>query len=243
VDPIGSNGQAARYRPRDWGDSLIRNNGLTADSVVERFLRLGRPGRRGFGGAADPAEAAALREATRGDHDLNPGMTPPSTALRPAAVLVPLIDRADGMSVLLTQRTPHLSAHGGQISFPGGRIEKSDADATEAALRETEEEVGLTREHVTVIGRLDTYVTGTGFEITPVVGIVKVPFPLAIDPFEVAEAFEVPLSFVVDPGNHRRMTRDFEHRTRIFFMLPFEDRNIWGATAGILVNLAEVLAG
>jgi 8-oxo-dGTP pyrophosphatase MutT (NUDIX family) len=222
--------------------SLTRHKPFTPDRVIERFLQLGQPGRRGFGGAADPAEAAAIREATRGDHDLNPGMTPPSTALRPAAVLVPLIDRAEGMSVLLTQRTPHLSAHAGQISFPGGRIEESDADATEAALRETEEEVGLTRDHVTVIGRLDTYVTGTGFEITPVVGIVKVPFPLAIDPFEVAEVFEVPLSFVVDPANHRRTMREFEYRTRIFFVLPYENRNIWGATAGMLVNLAEVLA-
>jgi hypothetical protein len=86
-------------------------------------------------------------------------------------------------------------------------------------------------------------VTGTGFEITPVVGIVKVPFPLAIDPFEVAEVFEVPLAFVVDPHNHRRTTRDFEHRTRVFFVLPYQGRNIWGATAGMLVNLAEVLAG
>jgi 8-oxo-dGTP pyrophosphatase MutT (NUDIX family) len=223
--------------------SLAQNDRFTPDRVIERFLQLERPGRRGFGGAADPAEAAALREATRGDHDLNPGMTPPSTALRPAAVLVPLIDRPGGMSVLLTQRTPHLSAHAGQISFPGGRIEESDADATDAALRETEEEVGLTREHVTVIGRLDTYVTGTGFEITPVVGIVKVPFELTIDPFEVAEVFEVPLSFVVDPSNHRRMTREFEERTRVFFVLPFENRNIWGATAGMLVNLAEVLTG
>ena len=221
---------------------MTQNNSVTPDLVVERFLRLGQPGRRGFGGAADPVEAAAIREAIRGDHDLNPGMTPPSAALRPAAVLVPLIDRAEGMSVLLTQRTPHLSAHAGQISFPGGRIEESDADATAAALRETEEEVGLTRDHVTVIGRLDTYVTGTGFEITPVVGIVKVPFPLTIDPYEVAEVFEVPLSFVLDPSNHRRMTRDVEYRTRIFFVLPFEDRKIWGATAGMLVNLAEVLA-
>jgi 8-oxo-dGTP pyrophosphatase MutT (NUDIX family) len=221
---------------------LRSHNSLSPDRVIRRFLQLGRPGRRGFGGAADAAEAAALREATRGDHDLNPGMTPPSTALLPAAVLVPLIDRPEGMSVLLTQRTPHLSAHAGQISFPGGRIEESDADATEAALRETEEEVGLTREHVRVIGRLDTYVTGTGFEITPVVGIVKPPFSLVIDPFEVSEIFEVPLAFVLDPGNHRRMTRDFEQRTRVFFVLPFENRNIWGATAGMLVNLAEVLA-
>ena len=218
-------------------------NSLNRDWVIGRFLQLGRPGRRGFGGTADAAEAAALREATRGDHDLNPGMTPPSTALRPAAVLVPLVDRPEGMSVLLTQRTPHLTAHAGQISFPGGRIEEGDADAIEAALRETEEEVGLTREHVRVIGRLDTYVTGTGFEITPVVGIIRVPFPLVIDPFEVAEAFEVPLSFVVNPRNHRRTTREFEHRTRVFFVLPYEGRNIWGATAGMLVNLAEVLAG
>ena len=222
---------------------MTQINSFTSEWVIGRFLQLGRPGRRGFGGAADPAEAAALREATRGDHDLNPGMTPPSTALRPAAVLVPLIDRSEGMSVLLTQRTPHLSAHAGQISFPGGRIEESDADATEAALRETEEEIGLTRDNVTVIGRLDTYVTGTGFEITPIVGIVKVPFPLAIDAFEVSEVFEVPLSFVLDTSNHRRMTRDFEKRTRIFYVLPFENRNIWGATAGMLVNLAEVLAG
>ena len=222
---------------------LRPQSSLTAEWVIARFSQLGRPGRRGFGGAADAAEAAALREATRGDHDLNPGMTAPSAALRPAAVLVPLIDRPDGMSVLLTQRTPHLSAHAGQISFPGGRIEEGDADATEAALSETEEEIGLTRRHIRVIGRLDTYVTGTGFEITPIVGIVKIPFPLAIDPFEVAEAFEVPLSFVLDPGNHRRMTREFEQRKRVFFVLPFENRNIWGATAGILVNLAEVLAG
>jgi 8-oxo-dGTP pyrophosphatase MutT (NUDIX family) len=218
-------------------------NPMTRDRVISRFVRLGQPGRRGFGGAADPSEAAALRQATRGDHDLNPGWTPPSSELRPAAVLVPLVDHAGGMSVLLTQRTAHLSAHAGQISFPGGRIEASDEDATEAALRETEEEVGLTRDHVTVIGRLDTYVTGTGFEITPMVGIIRVPFSLAPDPFEVSEVFEVPLSFILDPSNHRRMTRVFEQRTRIFFVLPYENRYIWGATAGMLVNLAEVLAG
>jgi len=222
---------------------LTSTNILTPDWVITRFLQLGYPGRRGFGGAADAAEAAALREATRGDHDLNPGMTPPSTALRPAAVLVPIVNRPEGMSVLLTQRTPHLTAHAGQISFPGGRIEEGDPDATAAALRETEEEVGLSRDHIAVIGRLDTYVTGTGFEITPIVGIVRTPFPLTIDPFEVAEVFEVPLSFVLDARNHRRMTREFENRTRVFFVLPYEGRNIWGATAGMLVNLAEVLAG
>ena len=216
---------------------------MIRELAIARFARLAAPGRRGFGGTADPLEAAAIRQAIRGDHDLNPGWTPPSTALRPAAVLVPLIDRSEGMSVLLTQRTPHLSAHAGQIAFPGGRIEPEDADAVAAALRETEEEIGLSRDRVTVIGRLDTYVTGTGFEITPVVGIVAVPFPLAIDPVEVAEAFEVPLAFVLDPGNRRQMTRMQGERLRTFFAFPFENHYIWGATAGMLVNLAEVLAG
>src|SRR5437667_12327060 len=118
---------------------------MTRDGIISR-LAARPPGRRGFGGTADPAEAAAFRQAIRGDHDLNPGMSPPSTALRAAAVLVPLVDHANGMSVLLTQRTAHLSAHAGQISFPGGRIEEEDPDAVAAALRETEEEVGLARE-------------------------------------------------------------------------------------------------
>jgi 8-oxo-dGTP pyrophosphatase MutT (NUDIX family) len=201
-----------------------------------------QPGRRGFGGTDDPFAAAAFRQVLRGDHDLNPGMSPPSTALRPAAVLVPLVDHAGGMSILLTQRTAHLAAHAGQISFPGGKIEEHDADAVAAALRETEEEVGLTRDRVSVIGRLDTYVTGTGFEIAPVVGIVEPPFQLLIDPFEVAEAFEVPLAFILDRRNHQRIERESAGQRRCFFVLPYEGRNIWGATAGILVNLAEVLA-
>lgn len=198
-------------------------------------------GRRGFGGTSDPLEAAEIRAATRGDHDLNPGETPPSSALRPAAVLVPLIDRADGMTVLLTQRTAHLHAHAGQISFPGGRVEESDADAVATALRETEEEVGLTRGRVSVVGRLDTYVTGTGFEITPIVGIVDPGYTLTIDPFEVAEAFEVPLAYVLDRRNHNRQERESAGRLRVFFVLPYQGRNIWGATAGMLVNLADVL--
>jgi 8-oxo-dGTP pyrophosphatase MutT (NUDIX family) len=203
----------------------------------------GRPaGRRGFGGTDDPYEAAEFRAVLRGDHDLNPGMSPPSTALRPAAVLVPLLDHSAGMSVLLTQRTAHLSAHAGQISFPGGRIEDDDTGAIAAALRETHEEVGLPPDRVEIIGRLDTYITGTGFEITPIVGLVEPPYPLAIDPFEVAEAFEVPLAFILDPRNHQRVERESAGRRRCFFVLPYEGRNIWGATAGILVNLAEVLA-
>jgi 8-oxo-dGTP pyrophosphatase MutT (NUDIX family) len=215
------------------------------DLVIGRLADR-QPGRRGFGGSDDPEEAAAFRIVLRGDRDLNPALnpaaTPPSAALRPAAVLVPLVDHAGGMSVLLTQRTAHLSAHAGQISFPGGRIEEDDPDAVAAALRETEEEVGLPRDRVSVVGRLDTYVTGTGFEITPIVGIVAPPFALAIDPYEVAEAFEVPLAFILDPRNHQRIERAVGARRRCFFVLPYEGRNIWGATAGILVNLAEVLA-
>ena len=211
------------------------------DHVIER-LAGHQPGRRGFGGTADPFESAEFRRVLRGDHDLNPGMTPPSTALRPAAVLVPLVDRVQGMSVLLTQRTAHLSAHAGQISFPGGRIEEHDTDEVAAALRETEEEVGLMPDRISVVGRLDNYVTGTGFEIAPIVGIVAPPFALAIDPFEVAEAFEVPLGFILDRRNHRRVERESAGQRRAFFVLPYEGRNIWGATAGILVNLAEVLA-
>jgi 8-oxo-dGTP pyrophosphatase MutT (NUDIX family) len=215
---------------------------MRPEHIVSRLSGL-KPGRRGFGGTSDPLEAAAFRRDLQSDRELNPGMaSPPSTELRPAAVLVPLIDHSRGMSVLLTQRTPHLTAHAGQISFPGGRIEEDDPDAVAAALRETEEEVGLPRERVSVVGRLDTYLTGTGFEITPIVGIVAPPFPLAIDPFEVAEAFEVPLAFILDRRNHQRVERQSGAHRRAFFVLPYEGRNIWGATAGILVNLAEVLA-
>jgi 8-oxo-dGTP pyrophosphatase MutT (NUDIX family) len=218
---------------------------MKPEAIIRRVSNL-KSGRRGFGGAGDAVEAAAFRRELQDDRELNPGLkSTPSTALRPAAVLVPLIDHPpghpDGMTVLLTQRTAHLTAHAGQISFPGGRIEAQDPDPEAAALRETEEEVGLPRDRVTLIGRLDTYLTGTGFEITPVVGIVRPPFPLTIDPFEVAEAFEVPLSYILDRRNHQRVERQSGAHRRVFYVLPYQGRNIWGATAGILVNLAEVL--
>lgn len=213
---------------------------MTREELIARLARR-QPGRRGFGGTSDPLEAAEIRAATRGDHDLNPGETPPSAALRPAAVLVPLIERPEGMTVLLTLRTAHLSAHAGQVAFPGGRAEEHDVDAVATALRETEEEVGLSRDLVTIVGRLDTYVTGTGFEITPIVGLITTDYVLAIDPHEVAEVFEVPLSYILDRNNHNRTERESAGRTRVFFVLPYQGRNIWGATAGMLVNLAEVL--
>lgn len=176
----------------------------------------------------------------RGDHDLNPGMAKP-TELVQAAVLVPIVERGEGFTVLLTQRTDHLSAHAGQISFPGGRLEATDAGLEAAALRETEEEVGLRRDRIEVVGQLDLYVTRTGFEVTPVVGIVTPPFSLTPDPFEVADVFEVPLSFIIDPANHLKQSRLHNGIQRQFYVLPYDNRYIWGATAGMLVNLSEVL--
>ncbi len=158
-----------------------------------------------------------------------------------AAVLVPLVERLQGWSVLLTLRAADLADHAGQVSLPGGRIEPEDPDEIAAALREADEEIGLPMNHVEVVGRLDTWVTGTGFEITPVVGLVRPPDTLIPDPVEVAEIFEVPLDFILDARNHQRRSREVRGEQRLFYVLPYQHRNIWGATAGMLVNLAEVL--
>lgn len=165
----------------------------------------------------------------------------PKRPLTRAAVLVPLVDRQAGLTVLLTKRTDHLHDHAGQISFPGGRIDAADADAVAAALRETEEEVGLPRDRVEIVGRLDTYITRTGFEVTPVIGLVDPPADFTPDPFEVAEVFEVPLSFIATPGSAQRHSREFQGRTRYFYVFSWQDYFIWGATAGMLVNLADIL--
>jgi 8-oxo-dGTP pyrophosphatase MutT (NUDIX family) len=178
----------------------------------------------------------------RGDHDLNPGMAPRDD-LTPAAVLVPLVDRPDGLTVLLTQRTAHLNDHAGQISFPGGRVEPDDLSHQAAALREAQEEVGLPPEKVDVIGVLDPYIVRSGYRVTPIVGFVNPPFNVVADPFEVAEVFEVPLSFILDTDNHVTDSRTHEGIERTFYVLPYEDRYIWGATAGMLVNLYDVLVG
>ncbi len=179
----------------------------------------------------------------RSDYDLNPGVrAKPGRLLKPAAVLVPIVIHCDGPTILLTKRTAHLSDHAGQISFPGGRIEPSDADADAAALRETHEEVGLEPDRVRIVGRLSPYITVTGYTITPVVGLVTPPFTLTPDPFEVADTFEVPLAFILDPTNHERHSRETEFGRRHFYVLPYQDRYIWGATAGMLVNLAQMLA-
>ena len=187
------------------------------------------------------AESAPVNR--RGDHDLNDVDMRPNPPLIPAAVLVPLVERDGGYTVLLTERSAELSKHAGQISFPGGRIEADDKTTEQAALREAEEEIGLTADYVDVIGSLDVYEIRTGFEVFPVVGLVRAGFDLVLDHGEVADVFEVPLSFVLDPRNHHRQSRTFYGKLRHFYVLPFEDRYIWGATAGMLINLYEVLTG
>jgi len=158
-----------------------------------------------------------------------------------AAVLVGLVPRDDGLQVLLTRRTDSLRHHAGQVSFPGGRVEEVDQSPIHTALRETEEEIGMSPELVEVLGYLPEYRTSTGFRVTPVVGLVRPPFTLRPDPFEVAEVFEVPLAFLLDPANRQRHSREWRGRLRHYFAMPYGDYFIWGATAGMIVSLADRL--
>lgn len=161
--------------------------------------------------------------------------------LTPAAVLVPVVMRPTGPTVLLTQRTAHLRDHAGQVSFPGGRCEESDASPEHTALREAEEEVGIVPTQVEILGRLPEYRTGTGFVITPVVGLVTPPLNLKLDDFEVAEVFEPPLAFLLDQGNHQRQTMEIRGERHEFWAMPWQGYFIWGATAGMLVTLQRFL--
>ena len=165
----------------------------------------------------------------------------PGEVLRPASVLVPVVDREGGLTVLFTRRTAHLHDHAGQISFPGGRAEPEDLSPHHTALRETEEEIGLASKHVEIIGSINRYTTVTGYDVTPVVAIVKPPFELRLDAFEVAEAFEVPLAFLLDGRNHQRTTVVHQGRRRQYFAMPYDRYYIWGATAGMLMNLHRFL--
>ncbi len=158
-----------------------------------------------------------------------------------AAVLVPLVNRRDGLTLLLTQRSADLPDHPGQISFPGGRIEPDDASPAAAALREATEEVGLPAARVEVLGRMATYQTVTGYEVTPIVGWVEPPFDLALDTGEVADAFEVPLAFLLDPANQQRHFRMLGDVRRDFWAIPYGERFIWGATAAMLMMLDHTL--
>lgn len=201
----------------------------------------------GRGWRATLAARLATRPAT-GGHGARPTASddaeagPAHPAPIPAAVLVPIVLHP-APTILLTRRTAHLAAHAGQVSFPGGRIEPDDADAAAAAFREAEEEVGLPRAAVEHLATLPMHLTGTGYAITPVVGLVTPPFLLAPDPGEVAEAFEIPLARVLDPAGPYEAEAEFRGRMRRFWVIPDERHHIWGATAAILVNLARVLRG
>ena len=166
---------------------------------------------------------------------------PPGARVMLAAVLVPLIPREDEVHVLLTQRTAHLKDHPSQVSFPGGRVEGGDENRIETALREAYEEIGLARERVEILGTLPDYDMPSGFRISPVIGWIEPPFETRLDPVEVASAFEVPLSFLLDPANHQYRRYEFDGRSRDYLAMPYQGRYIWGATAGMLQSLARQL--
>lgn len=187
------------------------------------------------------AERLNRQEARPPDVDFPLYAHPPERKPVPAAVLVPVVNHPDGPTLLFTQRTAHLHDHAGQISFPGGRVDDGDADRVATALREAEEETGIDRERVQIIGRLPDFDIQTGFRVTPVVGWVEPPFELNPDPFEVAEIFEVPLEFFLDPENHRRHRDELNGRIRHYYSMPYGERNIWGATAGMLYSLYRIL--
>ncbi len=176
-----------------------------------------------------------------GDHRLNPDLRDMIVRddLRSAAVLIPVVDRADGATMILTQRTANLRTHSGQIAFPGGTIDESDGTPENAALRETWEEIGLAQQNISVVGRMPDYLTGSGFRIAPVLGVVRPDFELQVNPDEVEDAFEVPLSFLMNPDNHKRESRVWQGKERFYFTMPYGERFIWGVTAGIIHTLYE----
>lgn len=188
-----------------------------------------------------PSDAQMLA----GDHAFQSDWVDPGEkqALRDAAVLVPIVDRPTGLTVVLTKRADHLNAHAGQVAFPGGRIEDSDGSAEAAALRETEEEIGLSRDFITIKGELERYRTGTGFSIQPIVGFVEPGFKLDVHAGEVAEVFEVPFDFLMDPENHLRHSAVWQGKRREYYAMPYGDYYIWGATAGMLVNFYKRVYG
>lgn len=190
-------------------------------------------------GKLDPLDRLTAR--VRGDSDLNPDWTERPPALRAAAVLAPIVRRPQGWTLLFTERAHDLPMHPGQISFPGGRIEAHDPDPLAAALRETEEEIGLSRALIEPIGAWERYETGSGFSITPIAAFVAPEFSLSLDPREVAGVFEAPLSFLLDPANHERREGEWRGRRGAFYAMPYGERFIWGATAGMIRALYERL--
>lgn len=178
-----------------------------------------------------------------GDHRLNPDLRDMIVhdRLVDAAVLIPVVDHGEEATVLLTQRTEKLRSHSGQVAFPGGRIDPTDASPEEAALREAFEEIGLAASSVEIVGRMPDYVTGSGYRIAPVLGVVTPPFDLAINEHEVDAAFEVPLRFLMNVANHNRESRLWKEKERFYYTMPYGERFIWGITAGIIRTMYERL--
>jgi 8-oxo-dGTP pyrophosphatase MutT (NUDIX family) len=187
----------------------------------------------------------AVQEKTfsRGDHDLNPDFPSLGPDLTEAAIVIPLIDRPQGLMVLLTERSRQLKNHPGQVGFPGGRREPEDINARATALRELEEEISIPASSVSIINDLDTYITRTGFQVTPVVAELSNDIQPVPDPGEVEEIFEVPLSFLLDPKNRKVESREYEGKQRSFYAFRFEGHYIWGVSAGMIINLIEALTG
>jgi 8-oxo-dGTP pyrophosphatase MutT (NUDIX family) len=196
---------------------------------------------RFFGDAARALSRGA--EEPGGDHILNPDLAAAPATYRDAAVLIPVVAREPEATVIMTLRTAHLPSHAGQIAFPGGKIDPGDASPAQAALREAQEEIGLERTSVSVIGALAPYLSRTGYRIVPVLGRVDPGYAFRANPDEVADVFEVPLAFLMDPANHRRATRVFRGRERAFYEIPFGERYIWGVSAGIIRGLWERIYG
>jgi len=191
-----------------------------------------------------PMRKTEITVGESGEHGLDQSLaSEQDLELVPASVLFPIVLREEGPSVLLTQRTQHLKDHPGQISFPGGRSEPEDVDPAHTALREAEEEIGLAATHVEIIGYLPEYHTITAYRVTPVVAVVTPPFELQPDPFEVADIFEVPLAFLMDPANHQQHAIEHRGALRHYYAMPYKDYFIWGATAGIIRSLYRALGG
>lgn len=186
------------------------------------------------------AASPPLEELLTAD-DLERHRAKPEEPLKPAAVLLLVVNHPGAPTVVFTQRTAHLADHAGQISFPGGRVEEADATVERTALREAEEEVGIPAARVDILGRLPEYRTGTGYAVTPVVGWAEPPLTYKPDPHEVADVFEVPLAFLLDEGNHRYESAFYRGRMRKYWAMPYGERFIWGATAGMLVTFHRVL--
>ncbi len=204
--------------PADFNAGLLPIRGLSAAALRTRF-----------------GQEREWRREMLGDQQFEGVDADSGTGYRQASVLIPIVVGAS-LSLLLTQRTSHLNSHAGQISFPGGRAEDRDADPIDTALREAAEEIGLSRDCVEVIGRLPKYCTVSRYAVTPVVALIHPPFELVADPNEVAEAFEVPLEFILDPANHQKRSRPWEGKTRHFYAMPYGRHFIWGATAAMLRN-------